>query len=154
VAIFLPGQTLSAAALQSLGAVGTYTPALTASSANPSLGTGGLAQGWYGLNGQKVDIWFHLSFGTSGVSAGSGVYRISFPPGLTPMVSLPDTLAGTCRLIDNSAGPAEVPAFCLVTQAQGVVLVATGGGYIQGSSPWTWTTQDRLVGHATYLLDP
>ena len=151
---FLPGQTLSAAALQSLAAGGTYTPILTASTTNPTLGSGSTAQGRYHRNGLHVDVWFHLAFGTSGVVAGSGVYRVSYPPGLTPMVSLPEGLFGTCRLVDQSAN-LEGPAFSLVTQGQNIVLVtANAGGYVSGIAPWTWAAGDRITGHASYLLDP
>jgi hypothetical protein len=69
---FYPGETLSAAKLQQLGANGTYTPALHGSVTNPTLGSGSQALGWWAQNGQCVDLWWQFIFGSSGVNPGSG----------------------------------------------------------------------------------
>ena len=57
----------------------TYIPSLTSSGTTPTLGTGSVIAGKYKQIGKTVFGWAKLQFGTSGVSAGTGVYRISLP---------------------------------------------------------------------------
>jgi hypothetical protein len=56
----------------------TYTPALTASTTNPSLGTGSTLIGQYYTVFDQVYTWGEFRFGTS-ASVGSGIYEISLP---------------------------------------------------------------------------
>ena len=74
------GQVLTAAKLQEIGAAWeSFTPALTAATTNPTLGTGGSTAGRYGRI-QKVVVGIGLvSFGTAGTAAGSGLYYVSLP---------------------------------------------------------------------------
>ena len=73
------------------GACSTYTPTLTATSSNPTLGTGNVRSGRY-MQVQKqgwltIQIWV----ASSGYTAGTGTYEISLPAGWTP-VTLPRPL--------------------------------------------------------------
>jgi len=73
------------------GAASTYTPTLTATSSNPTLGTGNVRSGRY-FRVQKqgwlsVQIWV----ASSGYAAGTGTYEIDLPAGWTP-VTLPRPL--------------------------------------------------------------
>lgn len=61
------------------GAFSTWTPVLTAATTNPTLGSGSVQDGGYVQIGKLVTAWFHIQFGSSGISAGSGDYRISLP---------------------------------------------------------------------------
>jgi hypothetical protein len=61
------------------GAWTAYTPALTAATTNPTLGTASRASGGYTKQGKTVNFWFAIVFGTSGFTAGSGAYRVSLP---------------------------------------------------------------------------
>ncbi len=65
-----------------------YTPALTATTTNPTLGTGSVATGRYFQFGKFVIANFAIKFGTSGTNAGSGAYRVSLP---TPCTALANT---------------------------------------------------------------
>lgn len=56
----------------------TYTPALTAVTTNPSLGTGSTASGIYTILGNLVVGSATIIWGTSG-TAGSGNYRVTIP---------------------------------------------------------------------------
>lgn len=56
-----------------------YTPVLTASTTNPTLGTGAVVTGSYCVIGDMVHYIAYIKFGTSGVSAGSGEYYVSLP---------------------------------------------------------------------------
>jgi hypothetical protein len=57
----------------------TYTPALTATTTSPTLGTGSAAAGRYIRIGKTVHFFASITFGSSGVAAGSGTYQVSLP---------------------------------------------------------------------------
>jgi hypothetical protein len=61
------------------GAWSSYTPVLTASSSNPTLGSGSSATGRYQRLGRRVTFEAQITFGTSGTATGSGTYRVSVP---------------------------------------------------------------------------
>lgn len=63
------------------GGVGltSWTPALTATTTNPTLGTASSATGTYFQLGDWMFASFAVIFGTSGTDAGSGAYRVSMP---------------------------------------------------------------------------
>lgn len=77
----------------------SYTPALTASTTNPTLGAGSAALGSYQRFGKDVFGTIDLSFGTSGVAAGSGVYEVSLPV----TANTAAVLVGDGYFLDNSA---------------------------------------------------
>jgi hypothetical protein len=56
-----------------------YIPTLTASTTNPSLGTGSSALGRYYQSGKMVAFNLDIIFGTTGMNAGSGIYAVSLP---------------------------------------------------------------------------
>lgn len=59
---------------------GTYTPTLTCSSVNPTIGTGGFVEGKYiRLWPRMVFTYFRINFGTTGFAAGTGFYRMTIP---------------------------------------------------------------------------
>lgn len=64
------------------GAWTTYTPTITASPTPPNLGTGGSISGAYEVIGKTLHLRVHIAIGTS-PSAGSGIYQISLPAGIT-----------------------------------------------------------------------
>lgn len=76
----------------------SYTPALTAATTNPTLGTGSVQSAEYRINGDMLECRGYIAFGTSGAAAGSGSYFISLPPG----VSLVDGRPGGARLIGSA----------------------------------------------------
>ena len=74
------GQVLTAATLNTIGAVAeAYTPALTAFTTNPTLGTGSFQEGRYQLLQKRAFVEGAIYFGSSGAAAGTGAYRISVP---------------------------------------------------------------------------
>jgi hypothetical protein len=66
-------------AAQTLPVTLTWTPALTAATTNPTLGTGSSAIGRYRQLGKQVFAFVRIVFGTSGAAAGSGTYFVSLP---------------------------------------------------------------------------
>lgn len=67
------------ASFEPVGAWTTYTPALTADTTNPTLGSGSIAYGRYKQNGKEVKCQFVIRFGSSGRNKGSGQYSVSLP---------------------------------------------------------------------------
>lgn len=154
---FLPGETLSAAKLQQLAATSTFTPTLTGSVSNPTLGSGSQVLGWHHVNGRKVDVWFFIKFGTSGVSAGSGIYYVTGPPGYQLLAGFPDTNVGMARGIDNN-GTTERALSILTsgnsgTSARVLFNNVVTFGFVADSVPWTWEASDILDGHYSFLTD-
>ncbi len=151
---FSPGQTLSAAQLQALGASSTYTPVLTGSTSNPNLGSGGQAQGWYHVNGQHVSVWFMVRFGTSGTSFGSGFYEISGPPGYTYNPAMPGLSVGIGRALDDN-GSTERGLSVLLSRNSGAAIVVFSvletHLFVTNTVPWTWENQDILMGSFSFL---
>src|SRR5688572_17632849 len=104
----------------------SYTPALTASTTNPTLGTGSGQQGRYYRDPITGLVWgqARIAFGTSGTNAGSGTYRISLPTAV-------DNLSGS-----GVSGNADVMGFGIVrdssastgTRTVVVSLVSATGG--------------------------
>jgi hypothetical protein len=146
---FLPGEVLSASKLQSLGLTGTYTPVLTASTTNPTMGSGAVANGWYHLNGRCMDVWFNMTFG-SGMNPGSGIYSVSYPPGYSKTTGFPDLDVGSVRLVDISGGTYNHAS---VIGSTGMFFEYANGTLVTNSSPWTWAQGDIMLGHATYLVN-
>jgi hypothetical protein len=70
---------VNASSLNGVGNWTSYTPVLTAVTTNPTLGSGSVAVGYYAQIGKVVIYSFQIVFGTSGVNAGSGDYRVSLP---------------------------------------------------------------------------
>lgn len=56
-----------------------WTPALTAATTNPNIGSTGVIDGRYRQIGKTVDFELRISSSGSGLSNGSGNYRISYP---------------------------------------------------------------------------
>jgi hypothetical protein len=148
---FFPGQTLSASQLQQLGFDSTYTPALHGSTTNPTLGSGGQGLGWYNTNGRCVDLWFQIAFGSSGVNPGSGIYTVTYPPGLSPRGGFPNLSIGTCRLIDSSGATETTAQISLTSGAMFPTLTGDPALFVLDNRPWVWAAGDSLGGHVTYL---
>jgi hypothetical protein len=82
----LVGTPLQASPLRAeMAAAGwdTYTPNWTASVTNPTLGTGGVVQGRFRRDGTTLHVWIRAQAGTAGFAAGSGIYFLSLPTGMT-----------------------------------------------------------------------
>lgn len=129
-----------------------YTPTLTASITNPTLGTGSTQTGHYCQNGKLVFVRFVITFGAGGgAAAGSGTYRINYP--ITAAANQGTRVAGTGYLFDNSANAAW---FTLIygnntTTAQFLYQAGAGTyGIASAAAPMTWAAGDSIDGYFTY----
>lgn len=128
-----------------------YTPTLTASTTNPSLGTGPTQLGRFTRIGRTVIGTAKLKFGTS-PSAGSGFYRVSLP--FTPPSSVdPSEPIGGGYVYDSSADALTTVQFFVQNATTTTVMFFTGptGAYfVTGAIPFTFAASDQIVVHFTY----
>lgn len=157
--IFLPGETFTDDEAQDLGLQGTYTPALQATTTDPTLGTGATTTGDYLLHQGFVTVGFTIQFGTSGTAAGTGTYRVTLPSGLgidadwqdnraTGQVFISDSSAGAtgfyvCIVRASSSSP-DTMVFCTTEFPQRAVT---------SSVPMAWAANDYIRGSFTYKTD-
>jgi hypothetical protein len=126
-----------------------WIPALTATTTNPSLGSSGnFAFGTYLPRGKHITGYGRIGFGTTGVSAGSGVYRVSVPIEIRGGW----TIVGHGWYLDNSAN--IIRAFDLVyvtgtTCDMYLNREAASTYQITNSNPWTAGASDQF----SYVLD-
>lgn len=132
----------------------TFTPALTASTTNPTLGTTNkIDTGGYYQVGKHVWGWGHIRFGTAGSpSAGSGAYDVSLP--VAPASPTDSSHIGTFYAVDSSAG-ANILGMVAILAAGNTTarLLAPNFGSSTYSSasnsfPWTWAASDSI--HYTF----
>ncbi len=73
------GVAVEAIETQIVGAYTTYTPTLTGSTTNPTLGSGSSVSGFYKRLGRWVRGKAVITFGSSGTAVGSGYYGLLLP---------------------------------------------------------------------------
>jgi hypothetical protein len=143
------GQVLTAATLNTIGAAWeTWTPTLTASTTNPTLGTGSSAAGRYGRVNKEVYGNAQISFGTSGTNAGSGFYYVSLP--VTAQAS--GVVIGTYQAYDASTGTVDVGMILADTTSRAAFYRngVGGNGVIGSTIPWAWAASDFIRIWFTY----
>ncbi len=90
-----------------IGAWTTYTPALTATTTNPTLGTTGkIATGRYFRIGKLIMAQFRIQFASivGEINKGSGAYRISLPVPCTSFANTNGIVVGYGHIFDASEG--------------------------------------------------
>lgn len=132
-----------------------YTPILTATTTNPTLGTGGIfvQEGRFIQYGKMVSGSIKLAFGNSGATAGSGTYRISLP--VAPLQSTATaTVIGHGFIFDSSAADmrvAYIQTFSgLGSQVVEILFQAVTNFKVTNSSPWTWAASDEMAFNFQY----
>ena len=138
------GQVLTAATMNQIGAAWeSYTPALTAATTNPTLGTGSTAAGRYGRI-QKVVMGIGLlQFGTAGTAAGSGVYYVSLP--ITAKFA--GEVIGDWQAYD---GTSLWRVGTLVSDTTTRAYMMYEGSFVTNTQPWAWSTSDFIRFSFTY----
>lgn len=125
-----------------------YTPALTAATTNPTLGSGSVASARYTLWGGKFCTYMgYISFGTSGVNAGSGQYFVSLP--VSASASGPAFTSGSALVRDNSV-PDLRNGNCYLVPSATTLSIVGGDAIVTNTSPWTWAASDYMHWNITY----
>ena len=138
------GQVLTAATMNSIGAAWeSYTPALTATITNPTLGTGSTAQGAYTRINKLVIGMAYFAFGSSGTNAGSGDYSVSLP--ITSVASSALN-RGFTWLYDASAATGWAAVNQISTTTTLIMYKATGDATIAigSANPFAWAANDQI----------
>lgn len=141
------GQVLTAATMNSIGAAWeTWTPALTASVTNPTLGTGSSQTGRYGRVNKIVTGYGKITFGTAGTNNGSGFYSVTVP--ITAQASAVNVPIGTVYLFD---GGLNVRVGVLVLGTTTTATIRFDAGALVGSvAPWAWGANSLIFYSFTY----
>lgn len=158
--IWLPGETISDEDLQNMGLQGTFTPALTASTTNPTLGTGSTATADVQYHQGFVTIRYDIVFGSAGVAAGSGTYQLSLPTlnGVTLGIDADwasQKPIGMARLRDSNV-PTVAHDWRFVTDLSfptTLLIKNDSGGSVTNAVPWTWAANDSIGGICRYKTD-
>lgn len=136
------------------GAAATsYTPALTASTTNPTLGTGGSAVGKYSVVGNALVADIQIAFGTSGAAAGSGTYAISLP------LSVSSGISGLIGFGHIKAAGVYTPVQLIWATATTFniyyITLAVGGALtaVTNAAPGVWTNNDIMRLHVEALVN-
>lgn len=122
-----------------------YTPELTAVTTDPTLGSGSAAQGRWCYIGKLAIVHIRIVFGTSGVVAGSGVFRVSLP--FTLDANIVRQGSGSGYLWDNSAADAfAVVADSRANQNYVEMWIAQTitGGQVTHAAPIPWAASDEI----------
>jgi len=133
--------------------IATYTPALTASTTNPTLSDNlsHVTEGWYRRIGKLIQVEVFIRFGNSGVAAGSGGYRISLPRNSAAYGrTIP---LGYGYVYDDSAG--WRPQVMALYGAATYIILATnpassGAGAVTQAAPFAWANNDVIAVHFEY----
>lgn len=148
---FNSGQVLTAAQMNAIGAYTAYTPVLTATVTNPTLGTGGSQIGFYTTINNLCIGYGAILFGTSGANAGVGLYRISLPLNSTGS----EYSIGAGRIRDASSGfLAYVCEFgSPANQTQMNIQYGSGVAFSVGATvPFTFDNNDQIFFQFQYRL--
>lgn len=120
----------------------TYTPTFSATTTPPTLGTGGSTSGRYMRLGDLVFVWISVTFGSSGVDAGSGTYTLSLPVTATTGI----LHFGTGRWLHDTT---DIGVDIILSSSTTVVMrrraLTTGEDLlVQHNSPVTWDADDTF----------
>lgn len=144
-AAFLSGsiiQDQAGTTISGFGAWTSYTPVLTASTTNPTLGTGSTQAGAYTQIGKTVHFRARIVFGSSGVNAGSGYYAVSLPVAAKSAV----TVAGHGVLIGGS----RYLTAAYTNGTTKVELYLDAGVAVSNTAPFTWAATNAISIAGTY----
>ena len=124
---------------------GSFTPALNATSTDPTLGSGSTTSGQHIRFGDLVHVQLVIVFGT-GADAGAGTYSIgSLPVNIDSTVS--SSIAVGSGYILDSSGSDRGTVVAYRNASAGIRMVYatatdTATGIITAGAPWTWDDGD------------
>ena len=134
-----------------LSTVESYTPALTATVTNPTLGSSPVQDGRYAQHGKLIVGNARIVLGSSS-SAGSGSYRVSLPVAAssnlaaTGLIGAGSTV-GTWIARDFSGSTAASGVIQLVTSTTVLMFrtdLNTSLSQVTDTAPWAWGDSDYL----------
>lgn len=135
--------------------VTSYTPTLTASTTNPSLGSGATVLGNYSITGTTMTGQFYISFGSS-PNAGSGSYQIGLPPGFTYTSMSAYVPIGSFEAVGGGS-PASIISGNLrqggsLSYVNAYWQSAPGTGSVVASNTFAWAAGMNIAGSFTVTI--
>lgn len=132
----------------------TYTPALTASTTNPTLGSGSTATGRYLQIGSKVHYHGAIIFGT-GSASGSGTYQVSLPLTMSSSVAANVPIGMTSLFDSDTSAWASIAALATASSAHFTMIYAAtwpSGAIteVTQGTPWSWADSDAIYWSIVY----
>lgn len=125
----------------------TYTPTLTGTESNPTLGSGATAQGRYWRVGRTVTVEVIIKFG-SGMSKGGGFYEVSLP--VTARTQTVGRRTGSAYVFDNSANEFYDGISFINSGATTKARLSINSDVVQDDVPITFAASDELGFQITY----
>lgn len=125
----------------------TYTPNITGTESNPSLGSGATAQGRYIRYGRMVHVEVIIKFG-SGMTRGGGFYEVSLP--VTARSQSIGRRTGSSYVFDNSANEFYDGISFINSGATTKVRLSINSDVVQDNVPVTFAASDELGFSITY----
>lgn len=139
------------------GAWQSWTPTITGSTTNPTLGTSAVQEGFYCQVGKLVVAQAFITFGTASVAAGSGAYSIPLPVAADTSTnrymvtgnlyandsSASVALAGGITMVNGTTYSGNGRMFYTATHPTGTLTE------VGAAAPWTWAASDAL--RATFV---
>lgn len=129
----------------------TFTPALTASGTNPTMGTGATAAGEYEQFGDYVIGTGEIAAGSSGFSAGAGSYRVNLPIAAASTASVAGRVMGEGIFIDATGNfyhlllAASTSTTCTLSLDNGALLTSTTPVVPAVTDQWRYKFQYRAA---------
>ncbi|GAA4098753.1 hypothetical protein [Actinomadura miaoliensis] len=120
----------------------SYTPALTATTTNPSLGVGSTRSGRYIREGRRVTVQVVCRFGSSGINVGSGFYEIALP--VAARVTSPGRVTGTGYCYDDSGADYRDGGCFINTGVSDKVRISIDSVVVRNNAPFTWASNDEF----------
>jgi hypothetical protein len=130
-----------------------YTPVLTATTTSPTLGTGSTASARYQRQYNLVTYQGIVQFGTAGVAAGTGDYRLSLP--VTAQTGITNRRVGIANSYDSSAAHTSISTVYLASSTTVGFLFSNTWPlgnltYVGAAQPMAWAASDALEFTITY----
>jgi hypothetical protein len=141
--VFTPINTIYAAQ-QAQGAWVSYTPTLTATTTNPSIGTGATAVGRYTQIGKLICYYGKIILGTS-ASAGTGNWVLDLP--VTAATTVASPRIGYWTVTQTTAGNGMFVAFAATSttmQSRYPASWPLGASTVVSNSTGTWASGSEL----------
>lgn len=138
-------------ALNAIGSQWTaYTPVITASTTDPTLGAT-VVTGRYRITGKTADVHVNITIGT-GWSGGAGLYRISLPTAVVPYITNASNSIGTGTVRDVSPSVATYLLGAYYVTTTSFSAIVTGSTTpLSGVAPVTFASGDMISFHLANL---
>lgn len=151
---YTPSTAAVAARVATAGGVATYTPAVTATTTNPNLGSTAIAEGEYQVANGRCSGRATVITGGTGITAGSGSYRISLPVAAKFLTSTSVVCVGSGAVYLGNPSPTVNPVALDVSPGASTARLigpgfeagsTTGGGGLGLAGNAFWVTFDYPV---------